>query len=299
MLNRKSLEIIKDTYKPFRYTICGNAHILETTSGNIVVKEKKGNIRELYQYLQSRNFPYFPPLIDDSREGINVYQYVSDTNMPREQKAMDFIKVVALLHQKTTYYKEVNEDNFKQIYDKIKDNINYLQYYYDNLYEEYFKQKYPSPSEYLLMTNYSKISFSLKFATGELETWYEKVKDLKQYRVCQIHNHLSLDHFCKSDKECLISWEQSCKDTPVLDLVQFYKENYFQLNFEVLLQEYLRHCPWTEEEKKLFFIVISIPPKFDLKGTQFTLVNNVRQVLDYVYKTEELIRPYYAVEQKQ
>ena len=107
-----------------------------------------------------------------------------------------------------------------------------------------------------------------------------------------------MDHFHKSDQECLLSWENSRKDSPVIDLVQFYKCVYFDLNFEVLFQEYLKVCSWSEEEKKLFFVVISIPPKFDEKGPQFEVVKHVRETFDYVYKTEQLIRPYYATEQK-
>ena len=114
-MNRKSVEVIKQIYKPYKSTIQGRAHILESTSGNVVIKEKGEEIRTLYEYLQSRNFTHFPALLDDSRDGINVFEYVPDTKMPKEQKAMDFIKVVALLHQKTTYYKDVNEDEFKKI----------------------------------------------------------------------------------------------------------------------------------------------------------------------------------------
>ncbi len=298
MMNRKSVEVIREIYKPTKVTIMGHVEILESTSGNVVLKEKKKNMRELYDYLSSRSFSYFPHLIDDSREGVNVYEYVPDTNMPKEQKAVDFMKVVALLHQKTTYYKEVGLNEYQSIYEKVIDQIHYLSYFYNQLYDEYFQSVFPSPSEYLLLTNISKILASLSFAQSELESWFSKVKDLKKFRVCQIHNHLSLEHFHKCEKDCLLSWENSRKDSPVLDLVGFYKESYFELPFESLLKEYAHICPWSEEERQLFFIVISIPPKFELKGSELERIQNIRSVLDYVYKTEELIRPYYAVEQK-
>ncbi len=297
-MNLRSVEVIREIYKPTKVTIMGNVEILESTSGNVVLKEKKKDIRELYDYLASRNFSYFPKLIDDSREGVNVFEYVSDTNSPLEQKASDFIKVVALLHQKTTYYKEVSLDEYQKIYDEVFDQINYLEYFYDHLYDEYFQSIFPSPSEYLLLTNISKILASFQFARNELENWFSKVKDLKKFRICQIHNHLSLSHYHKCEKDCLLSWEKSRKDSPVLDLVSFYKESYFELHFESLLKEYQAICPWSEEEKQLFFLVISIPPKFELKGSEFERIQSIRGVLDYVYKTEDLIRPYYSVEEK-
>ena len=297
-MNSRSISVVKELYKPYKYTISGKAHILESTSGRIVVKEKEKDIRNLYQYLQSRGFHYFAPLIDDSREGINIFQYVEDTPMPTEQRAMDFMKTVALLHQKTTYFKDVTEDDFKQIYDTVFSQIEYLKYFYNNLYQEYFQSIYPAPSEYLLLRNCSKILAALDFSSNELEKWYAAVKDLHKYRVCQIHNHLSLDHYRKCQEDCLLSWEQSRQDSPVLDIIKFYQTSYFDLNFEVLLQEYLRICSWSEEEKELFFFFFSLPPKFELKGTEFDKVKKIREVLDYVYKTEVLIRPYYTVQKE-
>ncbi len=297
-MNSRSIESIKEAYKPYKYTIKGNVHILNSTSGDIVVKDKKGNPKELYDYLYSRNFSNIPPLIDDNRDGVVIYGYVPDTNMPKEQKANDLIKVLANLHQKTTYYKEVSTDEYQKIYDQLKEQIEYLKYYYNATFDEFFKEIYPSPSHYFLLTNISKILASFDFALHELENWYEKVSVLKKYRVCQVHNKVSLDHFHKSDKEYLISWEDSRRDSPILDLVKFYKEEYFDLPFTTLLANYQKINPLSEEEKQLFFIVISIPYKVDFKGSEIKVFQKIREVLDYVYKTEELIRPYYTVEKE-
>ena len=297
-MNSRSIEQIKEAYKPYKYTIKGNAHILNSTSGDIVIKEKKKDPKELYDYLYSRNFSNMPPIVDDNREGVVIYSYVADTSMPKEQKASDLIKVLANLHQKTTYYKEVSTDEYKKIYEKIKEQIDYLRYYYDTTFDEFFKEVYPSPSHYFLLTNISKILAAFDFASHELESWYEKVIDLKKYRVCQIHNKASLEHFHKSDKEYLISWEDSRRDSPVLDLIKFYQEEYFDLPFQTLLGTYQKINPLSDEEKQLFFIVISIPFKVDFKGSEVKVYQNIREVLDYVYKTEELIRPYYAVEKE-
>ncbi len=297
-MNSRSIELIKEVYKPYKYTIKGQAHILNSTSGDIVIKEKKRDTRELYSYLYSRNFSSFPTLIDDSREGIEIFSYVQDTNMPKEQKASDLIKVIANLHQKTIYYKEVSFDEYQKIYDHLKEQIAYLRYYYDNIFDEFFKEVYPSPSHYFLMRNISKILASFDFAEHELEDWLDKVRQLHKFRVCQIHNKLSLSHFHKSDKDYLISWDDSRRDSPVLDLIHFYKEEYRDLPFATLLETYQKINPLTDEEKQLFFIVISIPFKVDFNESEKDVYQNIQKVLDYVYKTEELIRPYYSVKEK-
>ena len=125
----KSLEILKAIYKPYRYTIKGKATILETTTGDFIIKPKNKDINELYNYLTNRGFINFPKIIDSSRDEVNVFEYVEDIKLPKEQKCDDLIDIIASLHNKTSYFKEVSEDKFKIIYEDIKKNINYLMNY--------------------------------------------------------------------------------------------------------------------------------------------------------------------------
>ena len=290
----KSLDIIKEIYKPYRYTLKGKVTILETTSNNLVVKEKENNIKEIYNYLLSRNFDNFPPLIDDSRNDINVFKYINDINNPKEQKAQDLIKLIANLHNKTTYFKDVTEDNYKIIYEDILNNINYLEEKYNDYYDIFYNELMMSPSHYLFMNNYTKIINNLKFCHNELDKWYELIKYNNKVRVSMIHNNLTIDHFLKDDKDYLISWDKAMIDSPTLDIIGFYRKEFFDLNFDNLISEYFKLYKLKEDEIKLLFIMISIPPLIEFDKDELTSCNNVSNVLDYIYKTEKLIRPYYS-----
>ena len=295
----KSIDEIKQFYKPYKFTYKGKVIIINTQDGNYVVKERKNNINELYEYLKSRNFDNFVNIIDDSRSSIDVYEYIDDINYPKEQRANDLVNLVASLHNKTSYYKDVTEDNYKEIYDNIKNNLGYYSYKYEEYFDSFFKEIYLSPSKYLFMRNYSKINANISFCKKELDNWYDLVKDLKKSRVSVIHNNLSLDHFLKSDKGYLISWDKSKIDTPILDLVTFYKKEYLNLNFENLLKNYLNSFNLNEEELKLFLILISLPPEIMFDKDEFNSCINLRKQLDYIYKTENLIRPYYSKDEKE
>ncbi len=295
----RSLEVLKKIYKPYRYTILGKAVVLNTTSGDFVVKEKhEKDIRKLYAYLNSRSFTSFPKLVDESRSDVNVYEYIEGVSMPEEQKALDLIDVVASLHNKTTFYKTVTVDDFKSIYDNIKENIIYLEQEYNQLYEEIKKEVYMSPSHYLLMRSIYKVFAALDFASHELDVWYSLVKEETKKRVSLIHNKLSLEHFIKSGEDYLISWEDYRMDTPIMDLVKFYQNEYFTIHFDVVFSRYLEKVSLTEDEKKLFFILISIPKKLEFTKEEFKDCKMVRESLDYIFITEELVRPYYAVQEK-
>ena len=140
------------------------------------------------------------------------------------------------------------------------------------------------------MRNIYKIFEALDFCTKELDEWFEEVTGELKTRVSFIHNNLETDHFIKNTKEYLISWEKSKVDSPILDLITFYQKEYMNLNFEPLLERYMRSYPLSEEELRLFFIVISIPPIVNLEGREINVTKEIRKKLDYMFKTENLVQ---------
>ena len=294
----RSIDILKDIYKPYRYTIKGKATIIETTSGDYIIKDKNKDIRELYKYLESRGFTYFPKLIDGSRKDVNVFEYIEDIKLPKEQKFDDLIDTLSLLHYKTSYYKEVSEDTYKKIYEDIKNNIDYLDNYYSNLFDMVFCQVFPSPSNYELMRNYSKINNSLKYARNELDNWYELIKGETKIRVSIVHNNLEYNHFLENNGNYLISWDNYVIDTPVKDIVKLYKKEYRNINFSNILDKYMEKYPLLDYEKKLLIILLIIPFEIKSSDKEFNNCIECSKLLDYVYKTEELIRPYIAEDKK-
>lgn len=287
----KSIEILKSIYKPYRYTIKGKSTILETTCGDFIIKPKNKDINELYTYLTNRGFINYPKIIDSSRDEVNVFEYVEDIKLPKEQKCDDLIEIIASLHNKTSYFKEVSEDRFKSIYEDVLSNINYLSNYYNTLYEIVFNEVYASPSNYIFMRNYYKLNSALEYAKSELENWYSLVTSETKIRVCLIHNNLELNHLL-NDK--LISWDNYMIDTPVIDIVKLYKKEWKNINFSEILERYMYKFPLLEYEKKLLFILISMPPEIKKSDNEFEKCKVVSEVMDYVFKTEELIRPYNA-----
>lgn len=295
----RSLEILKAIYKPYRYTIKGKATILETTSGDFIIKPKKKDLAELYNYLLSRGFDKFSKLVDASRKEVNVFEFIDDFRIPKEQKCDDLIDVIASLHNKTSYFKEVSEDTYKAIYEDIKSNINYLRNYYNTKYEIGFNEIYMAPSTYQLMRNYYKITAAINFCEKELDEWYDIVSKETKIRVAVVHNNLDLSHYLKGEKEALISWDNYLIDTPVIDIARLYKKEWENVVFDTILEKYFYKFPLLDYEKKLLFILIALPPELSDADTEFQKCENLSKVLDYIFKTEELIRPYYATQEEE
>ena len=286
-----SINLLIKLYKPNKVLINKTATILYCSNGNYVIKNKGSNsINELYKYLDSRDFNYYPKIIEDNRDEVNVYEYVNDFSIDNEQKLMDLMILISLLHNKTCYYKEVSNDKIKEIYENLLGRVLYIEENLNKIISEIEDNIFISPSGMLLVNNSSKIFESLTFAKNEIENWYKIALDKNKMRVCIVHNNLELDHYIKGDKDYLISWDKYIIDTPIIDIVKLYKKEYIKLNFLEPLKKYMEKFPLNEEEKKLLIIMLVIPDEISLNKNEIENVKIVREYLDYVFKTEDIIK---------
>lgn len=272
-----------------KLTIKSNAKIIDD---KIVIKDrKKEDLDKTYRYLKSRSFDYFPEplLVDDNYE---AYPYIEDTDEPREQKAIDLTHILSLLHSKTTFYREVDIDKNKEIYEDILAKLEYLNNYYTDLITLIEKEVYMSPSSYLIARNISIIFQSIYFAKKSIEDWYKKIENNKNERVVNIHNNINLDHYIKNDKPYLISWNRSKIDNPIYDLLSFYQNHYLELDFDDLFHYYESNYPLKEEERLLLFTYMAIPQKIEIEKDEYKMCIKINKIIDYLYKTSNLIMNY-------
>jgi len=292
VLSLKSI-LTKYTLKPYRYEKHGKTTYIDTNNGRFVIK-KNNKDEEILNYLKSRNFDYIPSTISNQEDEYEISEYIEETNIPIEQKIMDLIDLVSLLHNKTTHYKEVGIEYYKQIYEDISNNIAYLYSYYTDLITMIENKVFMSPSEYLLARNITKIYASLNFSKLEIDKWYELVKDKKKDRFVVIHNNLDLSHFLRNDASYLISWDKSRIDKPIFDLYKLYKRHLNDIDFSEVLTRYERNYPLLEEERILLFILITLPDKIDLEDDEYEMTKKIDYLVSSLYRTETFISPYYS-----
>ena len=296
---RKINEVLKKyALRPHRYIKEGNVTIVDTEQGRFVIKEKRKSNNKIYNYLNSRNFDYYPSFITDTTEDYEITEYIEEFDIPKEQKIMDLIDLVSLLHSKTTHYKEIDEDEYKEIYEDINNNIICLRSYYDDLINVIDTKVYPSPGEYLLARNITKVFAAIMYAENELEKWYELVKNSHKKRLVVLHNNLDLSHFLRNKKSYLISWDKSKIDIPIFDLYKLYKHNGLEFEFSEILNRYEKNYPLLPEEKKLLFILMALPDKIEFNNDEYENCKSVNRMIDFVYKTEMIISPYYSKEKE-
>ena len=290
-------EILKSCdLKPRKYSKEGKVLFVETEKDKYVIKEKKDN-DYIYEYLVSRNFDYMPTLIG-SDDRYYVTKFIDSYNIPEEQKIVDLIDLVSLLHNKTTHYKEVTLDDYKEIYEDLKNNVEYLYTYYMDLISIIESHVFMSPCEYALARNISKVFNTLGFINEELDKWYDIVKIKKKKRNVVIHNNLRLDHFIEGNKNYLISWDKSKIDLPIFDIYKLYLNHGLEYDFSSIFKRYEKNYPLSIDERKLFFILILLPKKVLLNKSEYENTIEVSNMIDFIYKTENFISPYYSKERE-
>jgi hypothetical protein len=275
-----------------KITIKKNARIIDTGDMKFVIKKRNKDVDDIFKYLESRSFTYFPKIIYKTKN-YDIYEYIDSVDISPEEKGVDIIKVVTMLHNKTTYHKEVDEDYYKELYEKFHDNIDYLNNYYNDIATIIEKEDYMSPSNYLFIRNISKVFQALNYCKNNINKWYDIINEKKRIRVVNIHNNLSLDHYLLSDKPYLISWEYSKKDMPIYDLIKLYKKYYLELDFCDLLRNYEMNYPLLLEEKILFFCLISVPDKIDFNDTEYNMCIKVKKFYDYINVSEKFMSDYF------
>ena len=270
------IDILKEiSIKPIKYEKRGKVTIINTKDKKYVIKEN--NNKDIYEYLKSRSFNYFPntKIIDN----YEISEYIDDVITPKEQKINDMIILVSLLHSKTSYIKEIDNDEYKKIYEDLMNNIEYLYSYYVDVITLIESRVYMSPSEYLLARNITKVFIRLDKLKLEVDEWYKLVENKTKIRNSILHNNLELDHFIRNKDSYLISWDKVKQDMPIFDLYKFYKKNNLT-NIDDILKTYEDIYPLLEDEKKLLYILVRMPDIIEFNSSEYNNTINVRKMLN-------------------
>ena len=247
MNNYKNL-IIKNDLKVNKVTIKGNITIISTPLGQFV-----------------------------------LYEYLDEIKYDNNEKARDYIKLLALLHNKTSYFME---DDYNKIYDDIKTKLLDLNKYYNYMIDNMDKKEYLSPNEYLLTRNISLILSSINYCLNELDIIKELT--LNKKRVVTNYNN-DLNTMIKTiDNMYLTSLDNVIVDSPIIDLLNFYNSYYDELDFESLFLYYEKIFPLLEEEKILLSILISMPDKIIVTNS-IENISDIKKSIDKLNKSLDIL----------
>ncbi len=283
--------------KIYRYGYKNGEKFVETDSGKYIVKSKSTDKNSIYNYLLNRGFDHFLRLENNYGDSYEIYKYIDD-DVSCSDKAIDLVYLLSMLHTKTTTYRGVVLDNVKKVYEKFNNDLEYLNIYYHQM-QDYIESKvYMAPDEYLLIRNISLVYELLNMSKNYLEHWYSIKKEKKKERVVFLHNNLSLANFIDSNHLIFKNWDKARKDWVVFDFYNFYRNDYRDLEFSSLYEIYQSKYRFTDDERLLFFALISKIWKVDLKKSHYNNCIVVDDLVSYLKKTRDFVLKYDEENQK-
>lgn len=266
----------------------GNISIIDTTKDKYVIKKHTPKTLETYTYLNAKGFTFYLPLLK-SNNNYDIYPYINNIRLNDEEKIIETIYILSILHSKTTQYQNISTYDIKTIYEENNDKINKLEESLNNIRWIIEEKSFIPPSKYLLLRNISIIYISLQNARYYLEKWYQNTKNDKSKKVVLIHNNLTLDHVIHSQNTYLISWNKAKFDSPIYDLISLYKETYDLTDFKEIFKIYNNKYELNIKERYLFYSLISIPPPITFTKSEVLNTKNIHNIIKYLNKTNEFI----------
>ena len=277
----------KDDLNIRKYKEIKNVKIIDTDKGKFVLKLKNKDENGLYQYLGNKHFDYL--INKEELDDYNIFPYINEVEMPNEEKAIDLVYILSLLHNKTTFYREVVLDEVKKNYEELSNKIDYMYRYYHDLQDVIEKRVYMSPGQYLLIRNMSLVYSTLDFSKQKLDEWYKYKVNQKKERVVLIHNRPSLDHLLVGEEKKLISWDSYKRDLPIYDFLYFYRINFLDVEMDSLFELYQSKFYFTKDEYLLFLVLLTIPDKVVFTKNHFEDSKAVYKFTKYLSKTRDFI----------
>lgn len=247
-----------------KITLVGNNKIVNYNDKTLFIKKRTSyNIEDIYKYLDDHLVDnYLKPIEITNKE--LIFPYIENTTLTNDEISKRLVLNLAIWQNKTTTYQEINLDEVKTFYEEKKKDINYLYAYYQDLVLQLESKVYYLPTEYLFLRNSSMINNQLRLTEELLEEWYSIVKTKERERLVYVHGKCSLNHFLPKDDGYFISLENAHLGLVTDDIEYLFRNSFSTIDLGTTYDLYQRKYPYSEEEKLLLFIKLSLPEKISI-----------------------------------
>jgi hypothetical protein len=258
------------------------------------------NIEGIYDYIESLQLKCFVEIIRNKNNELltpynHMFFYIMDCleesiGKYRELKLKTYFEMLSYIHTHSFYLKKVNQEYFKDMYQKILKDINDRRNYYLSIMMNCENMTYRSPCQWLFLLNFYRIDERYKKAIAYLNQYMDLIKNNHSIRVCLIYNHFDYQHiFLKAKK--LISIDSMKIDMPIYDIYNIYlSTNDILYDIECLSQNYLKNMKYDKNEKILLCCLLNTVPICNFDDNEIDNIIKISRLLYYIDSINDLCK---------
>ncbi|MED5051042.1 spore coat protein YsxE [Anoxybacillus rupiensis] len=255
----------------------GKVKKIYTNEGVFVLKEIKSQkslqaVKQAYRFYGPHIVPIYAarngaPFVAEAGRYYYLMPWISGEEKREENRFLSFFRDLAWLHRQTLQEVPINQEEVKKYYEAQKQEWEKQRSFLQAYAEQCEKEWYMSPFQLHFCTYFHETMQAYWFAETQLETWYERIKEQKKWRISFIHGKPALSHYIPNHhqgKRYFLSWERARWASPLADVW-------------LSLQDYVRIAPpmdesWIQgfseyegqlmiqEEERAFFMSHAAPP---------------------------------------
>lgn len=293
----------------------GKVKKVHAAEGTFALK-KMDDVQQLHAIEQATFFyqPYMVPICWTKHGARFVvhedgYYYMMPWISIQEQRTTErtlaFFRDLASLHQKTVQEIHVDETELKNYYEAKKAAWEKERTFLQSYVEQCEREWYMSPFQLQCCTYFHETMQAYWFAEIKLETWYEKMKETKKWRIAFVHGNARFSHYVPREHGGqFLSWERAKWAFPLVDVATAFDEYVRTPPMDDTwvdgFREYEKKLSLREEELAFFFSHVASPTylsrvvsgyaeKRKKEQTEYRAVSELQRAYWVMKRTEQLL----------
>lgn len=170
-----------------------------------------------------------------------------------------FFHNIGRVHAKTKQTHSVVTEDFSTTFQQYRDHCEQQKQQLLGFVEQYEKNRYMSPFELLICTQYRDIDFCLQESIRRIDQLIYEQETEKNWNYSLCHGNIYASHILKNKEQLyFINWEKARFDYPVYDLADFFKHetNRYDTPTDTFLQAFEYYMNENKLSKKELYLLI-------------------------------------------
>ncbi|WP_085991775.1 hypothetical protein [Oceanobacillus senegalensis] len=287
---------------PRLYKVFGQQQVFALKRSSLVETTKR-NWENALRLADSMNLSFITPVFL-TKDGQLYYEYNKsiyymcpwiEENGRKDQESwiVNFYETIAEIHRKTRKVQRIPFDNISKSFITFRSYCSDLRQHLLTFVQQFEKNRYMSPFELLVCTQYRDIDFTLNEVEKRVTSFLHEMDDNNvewSYTLC--HGNLNTRHVKNG---YFINWEKTNLNNPVLDLVTFFKEEIGSYNpnnrqYIDLFSTYMKINELTLPELHLFLIYLLSPGEYIQTISEYVNADRNKSMVQFIEKLQHEYR---------